>query len=295
MNNQLTPPPDHDLHPATRNRHRDELIAIVDHESAQGAPRRRLVPLAAAAAIVAVTAGLAIAVPALRGEKTQPPVSGPDIIATTPAVEPLTTAEKTSYAESCNGEMTFGRTQVYTVTEAFKWVNPAASTQALSWVLIKRRHSKGLPLNFQSLACGFNAKGTKVAYSFGPVGGIQMDTVNKTGAGNGTYAKPVARITIAIGTGPATEAILRHGFFFAPMKYFDTPRRDPSTPPTYTVRGYDANGNLIYASPKTEGELQARLDGCFTNPEGTKVVFAGGGKNGTPPVSQCARGVSWNW
>ena len=76
MNTQLTPPPDHDLRPATRNRQRDELIAIVDHESAKAAPRRRLVPLAAAAAVVAVAAGLAIGVPALRGDKSQPPASG---------------------------------------------------------------------------------------------------------------------------------------------------------------------------------------------------------------------------
>jgi hypothetical protein len=80
------------------------------------------------------------------------------------------------------------------------------------------------------------------------------------------------------------------------MKYVDTLTRPaPTDRPTYTVRGYDATGKLIYASPKTIRELNAKLDGCFTNPEGTKVVFVGGGRKVTPPVSQCPRGVAWSW
>jgi hypothetical protein len=293
MNTQLTPPPDHDLRPATRNRQRDELIAIVDHESAQAAPRRRLVPLAAAAAVVAVTAGLAIGVPALRGDKARPPVAGTGIGAATPPIEMLTTAEKNKYARACNHGAEASpdpAARVYTVIDGFKWVNPPAGTHALAWVVIKKE-AKALVT-----ACGFDANGRQTELSWGTKGETKMDVVDKTGAGNGTYTKSVARITIAIGTGPATEAVLRNGFFFAPMKYVDTLTRPaPTDRPTYTVRGYDATGKLIYASPKTIRELNAKLDGCFTNPEGTKVVFVGGGRKVTPPVSQCPRGVAWSW
>lgn len=293
MNTQLTPPPDHDLRPATRNRQRDELIAIVDHESAQAAPRRRLVPLAAAAAVVAVTAGLAIGVPALRGDKAQPPASGTGLSAATPPIAMLTAAEKNKYAKACNHGAEASpdpAARTYTVMDGFKWVDPPAGTHALAWVVIKSG-SKGL-----ATACGFDAKGKQTEYGWAIKGETKMDAVDKTGAGVGTYARSVARITIAIGTGPATEAVLRNGFFFAPMRYVDTlTRAAPSDPPTYTVRGYAATGKLIYASPRTYRELNAKIDGCFTNPEGTKVVFVGGGRKGTPPVSQCPRGVAWNW
>ncbi|MER7244413.1 hypothetical protein [Kribbella sp. NPDC000426] len=293
MNTQLTPPPDHDLRPATRSRQRDELIAIIDHESAQGAPRRRLVPLAAAAAVVAVTAGLAIGVPALRGDKAQPPASGAGVGAATPPLEPLSTAEQNRYAKACNGNAAAipdPAARGYTVLDGFKWVNPPAGTTALAWIVIKK-HSKDM-----AAACGFDAKGKQTAFAWGINGETKMDVVDGGSTGGGTYTKSVARVTIAFGTGPATEAVLRKGFFFAPMKYVDTLTRPaPTDPLTYTVRGYDAAGKLIYASPKTYRELNAKLDGCFTNPEGTKVVYVGGGRKGTPPVSQCRRGVAWNW
>jgi hypothetical protein len=289
MNTQIVPPPEYDIPPATSNRQRDELIAIVDHESAQATPRRRLVPLLAAAAVVAVTAGLAIGVPALRGDKAQPAVSGSSTGAAAPAVEPLTVAEKAKYLKLCHHPLVgHAPSQAYVVTDAFKWVNPPSGTQALAWLVLKHNPTNSF------VACGF-ANNRTVAWSWSSKGETQMNLVQNSGAGNGTYAASVARITIAIGAGPATEAVLRHGFYFAPMKYVGTPRLSPNTAPTYTIRGYDANGKLIYASPKTERELQAELDGCFTNPAGTKVVFVGGGRQTTPPVSQCKRGVAWNW
>ncbi|MFI7063683.1 hypothetical protein ACIBL3_22045 [Kribbella sp. NPDC050124] len=295
MNIQLIPPPDHDVRPATRDRQRDELIAIIDHESAQEAPRRRLVPLAAAAAVVAVTAGLAIGVPALRGDNAQSPVSGPNTGTAKPAVAPLSEAEKRAYTKACDSPKSpdpKAAERIYTVTDAFKWVNPPSDTHAIAWVVL-RYTSAG---RISASACGFNAKGQRTEYVWARSGETKRAVIDKTAAGGGTYAKSVARITMASGTGPTVEAIMRDGLFFAPMTY--EPTRGPLKPDAavpYTVRAYDANGQVVYASAKTVREQQAELDSCYTNPEGTKVVFALADGKGTPPVGQCKRGVAWNW
>lgn len=292
MNAQLTPPPDHDLRPATRNRQRDELIAIVDHESVQTTHRRRLVPLAAAAAVVVVIAGLAFAVPALRGDDAQPPVSGAG--SAKPAVEPLTSTQAAEYGKAC--QQSFSPSpqkpgQTYTVTDGFKWVNPPADSHAIAWVVVTYESGSR-----HQVACGFDAEGKRTEQVWASSGETKMAAIDKTAAGGGTYVKSITRVTIAVGTGPATEAVLRNGFFFAPIKYVDTPgplKLDEA--PTYTLRAYDADGQVVYASAKTVREQQAQLDGCYTNPEGTKVVMVFGGRKGTPPVSQCKRGVAWNW
>ncbi|NEA37457.1 hypothetical protein [Streptomyces sp. SID13031] len=292
MNTQLTPPPDHDLRPATRNRQRDELIAIVDHESAQATPRRRLVPLAAAAAVVAVTAGLAIGVPALRGDKDQPPVSGADAGPAKPAVEPLTAAEQKNYVKACQGPE--GKdpypARVYTVADAFKWVNPPAGTHATAWVVLNYKTSFRV--------CGFGATGkpTEWIRASGDRSWVMREQVDKGAVGGGTYTKSVTRVTVASDGGPGTEAILRNGFFFAPMKQGKPTVGEPKpdSPQQSTVQGYDASGKLVFATPKTYREEQARIDSCYTNPEGTKVVYSNAEKP-RPTPSQCKRGFAWGW
>lgn len=280
--------PDVVLDHRTQARQRDELITIIDNESSRPSSRRRLVvPLLAAAAVVAVIAGLAFAVPALRGTKAQPQVAGPDTASAKPELEPLTAAEKEAYAKKC--DPSGGKpARKGTVVDGFKWVDPPADSRAIAWVLVK-----GMKM---TNACGFNTKGQVSEIGFASSGETMQAVIHKTGAGSGSYARSVARITIAIGTGPATEAVLRNGFFFAPMKYVDTYNpKTPDAPPTYTVRAYDAAGKLIYASAKTQREMTAQFDGCYTDPAGTRVVYVGGGRKGTPPVSQCSRGVAWNW
>ncbi|NIK56821.1 hypothetical protein [Kribbella shirazensis] len=291
MNTRLTPPPEGDLRPATRNRQRDELIAIVDHEFAQATPRRRFVPLAAAAAVVALAAGLAIGLPALGGDDAQPAVSGPGATPVRPAVEPLTEAEQRAYVQECHGPdkgIPKGADRKYTIKDGFKWVNPPADAATIAWVV--------LDYGGKHIACGIDAKGKHKDLAWGIRGDTEMAVVNLKDTGVGTYTKGVARITIASGSGPETEAVLRNGFFFAPMKYVDTVERPkPDSAPRETIRAYDAAGKVVYESAKTYREQQARLDACYTNPEGTKVVSVFGGRKGTPPVNQCRRGVAWNW
>jgi hypothetical protein len=211
-----------------------------------------------------------------------------------PAIEPLPEAEAKTYAIACQSDGSANpdpAAPIPTVKDAFKWVNPPAGTKALAWVVIASNSKKGL-----HIACGFDAKGkwTESTYAFS--GETKMAAIDTTAAGGGTYTKSITRVTIAFGDEPATEAILRNGFFFAPMKYkAATVRPKPDSAPAYTVRAYDADDQLVYASAKTYREQQAQLDDCYTNPEGTKVVMSFGGKKGTPPVSQCKRGVAWNW
>jgi len=288
MNTQSTRPPEFDLDPRTRARQRDELIAIVENESARpvSLPRRVAVPLLAAAAVVAVVTGLAFAVPALRGDKAQAPAAGQGATVATPALELLTSSERAAYGAKCG----FGKATVTpkgTVVDGFRWVNPPAESRATTWVVVKQQNLVR--------ACGFNAKGQQSEFGFASKGEAQRDVIDKKGAGSGTYTKGVARVTIAIGSGPATEAVLRDGFFFAPMKYVDTyDPKTPDAPPAYTVRAYDAAGKQVYASPATQQEMTAQLDGCYTDPDGKRVVFSGGGRS-DPPINECTRGIAWTW
>lgn len=172
--------------------------------------------------------------------------------------------------------------------DGFKWVNPPSDTSTIAWVVFD---SAG-----KSIACGIDAKGKPKDWAWGIKGATEMAVVNVKDTGVGSYTKGVARITIASGSGPAIDAVLRNGFFFAPMKHVDTLERPkPEAAPNETIRAYDAAGKVVYESAKTYREQQARLDACYTNPEGTKVVMIFGGRKGTPPVHQCRRGVAWNW
>lgn len=295
MNTQLTPPPEHDLRSATRNRQRDELIAIVDHESAQAAPRRRLVPLAAAAAVVAVTAGLAIGIPALRGDKAQPPVAGADAGPAKPAVEPLTAAEQKTFAKACSAPQSHDpdpAARVYTVADAFKWVNPPAGTHATSWVVLKYKATKAFAV------CGFGARGKQTEWFWGSSdrSWVMGQLVEKKAIGGGVYTRSVTRVTIASDGGPGTEAVLRDGFFFAPVKQGKpiTEKPKPDAPQLSTVQAYGARGKLLFATPKTFWAEQARIDSCYTNPEGTKVVYSNSEKP-RPTPAQCRRGFAWGW
>jgi hypothetical protein len=286
MNPTVTPPPEHDLSPATRARQRDELVAIVSHEST-AAPRRHLVPLLAAASVVAVTAGLAIGVPALRHDSSQPPAAGTEEAISKPLTRPLTAAEQRIYAKRCNDN--WGKDLAkfaFTVVDGFRWANPPQDSRSTAWVLIRNR--------VMTRSCGFSTKGQVSEIGFASSGHTQRAVIDRKGAGSGTYTKAVARITMSIGTGPATEAVLRNGFFFAPMKYVGGPRpRTPEAPVGFTVRGYDAAGKLIYQTPKTVRDYDAEQNRCYTDPAGKQVVFSMAGQNATP--DQCARGVAWTW
>ncbi|WP_020392675.1 hypothetical protein [Kribbella catacumbae] len=290
MNNLSTPPPEYDLRPSTRDRQRDELIAIVGHESHEGEPRRRFVPLAAAAAVLALTAGLAIGVPALRNQGSEPAVNGPS---RGPAVEALNEADKARYGKDCaekNQHQKPGlppQVEPYQVVDAFRFPKARPTTHTATWVVV---HTK---LDGWSV-CGIDSSGKILqGLTFG-----QDQTMYRALetyiVGAGPYDKSIARITINVGTRPPMEAVLRNGFYFAPVPYVRV--RGPHSPSTaipVVARGYDAAGKLVYTSPRTDGEFHGNRNACYVDPNGKLVAWMS--DNPRPDPKTCKRSYIWNY
>ncbi|MEV0283125.1 hypothetical protein AB0H36_03295 [Kribbella sp. NPDC050820] len=282
-----TPPPEHDLRPETRLRQRAELIAIVEQDSAT-TPRRRFVPLVAAAAVVAIIAGLAIGLPALRRDNSEPAVSGDPQPLTT---EPLTAGDKSKYGKIC-----FSRSRLpmikqregYQVVDGFRFANAPANAFTTSWVVIKNT-SLGL-----WTACGLNAQDMVIQSTTSGTDQPQYRAVETRMIGAGTYAAHVTRITVAVGNQSPVDAVLRHGFFFTAVPYVRVrgPHTD-ATPLPYTIHGYDATGTLVYSSPKNDGEWRAQGRTCYIDPNGKLVGWMS--DNPHPDPSTCRRSFIWNY
>ena len=298
-----TLPPEGDLRPATRERQRAELKAIVEHESAGARPRRLLVPLAAAAAILLV-AGTAIAVPALRDHKSAGPAGEPAPVALgiRTAFEPIDRPKQPVLVRECEENMTYSPPAEQIA--AIRAVNPPPDAVATQFVVV---HAIG-----DWKFCGYDANGKRSTGGTYKPGDPMMDPVEMHGAGGGAYVEGVARITITPLGGRTYEAELQHGFFYASVP--DVPfagRGVDSTPMEYMVRAYDASGALIFTGPKTRGERQARDDRCLVDPSGEMFLrpYPPGFKitdrrpnlstkhpaAGMPDPKTCVRAHTWNW
>lgn len=288
MNNALIPPPVHDLRPATRKRQRDELIAIIEHESHDRAPRRRLVPLVAAAAVLVLTAGMAVGVPALRGQSREPAVS-----AGAPTVEPLSEVDKTRYGRACWQKLQVGKPGVktqadrYQVLDGIRFANAPDNTYTATWVVVNSRL-------MGYLSCGIDRDGKVLQAMPSGVGQPMYHLVESRMVGGGAYDKSISRITITIGTRPTVEAVLRHGFYYAPVPYVRVrgPHTDSTVIPTI-VRGYDTTGELFYTSPRTDGEVRARSKACYVDPNGNLTGWRT--DNPHPDLKTCRRTTVWNF
>ncbi|TCC59350.1 hypothetical protein E0H73_22080 [Kribbella pittospori] len=297
-----TLPPEGDLRPATRERQRAELTAIVEHESANARPRRLLVPLAAAAAI-ALIAGAAIAVPALSDHKSAGPAGNPNPVALGVTVfTPIAAGQQTALTWECGDKMTYSPPAEKVA--GFRAVNPPADAVATTFVVM---HAIG---NWKF--CGYDSNGKRSTGGIQKPGDDMMDPVEMRGAGAGSYVEGVARITITPLGGQPYEADLQHGFFYAsvPNVPFAGKGTD-STPTEYMVRAYDASGALIYTSPKTRGERQARDARCVVDATGERFLrpYPPGFKitdpelnlstehpaAGMPDPKSCVRAHTWNW
>ncbi|MFI7062449.1 hypothetical protein ACIBL3_15805 [Kribbella sp. NPDC050124] len=281
------PPPERDLRPEARARQRAELIAIVEQDSAT-TPQRRFVPLVAAAAVVAIIASLAIGLPALRRDNSQPAVSGnPQPV----SVEPLSAADKSRYGKIC-----FARSRTalikqregYQVVDGFRVTNAPANAFTATWVIVKNT-------TFDVwTACGLNAQDQPIQSTTSGVDQPLYRAVETRMIGAGTYAAHITRVTVAVGNQPPVEAVLRHGFFFTAVPYVRVrgPRTDATALP-YTIHGYDATGNLVYTSPKTDGEWRAQGATCYVGPDGKLVVWMSDKPH--PDPASCRRSFIWNY
>ena len=284
-------PPEYELRPETRARQRAELIAIVSREHAT-TPRRRLVPLVAAAAVVAITAGLAIGLPALRNDHDQPLVSGTNDKSEAATVEPLNDADKTRLGKSCHEHTRFprakSRPEAFTVIDGFSFAKPPGDAFITTWTVI-RDSTLGM-----WTVCGMDSEGKVLqALAYGK-DQIQYRPVENRMVGAGSYAAHISRITIAVGNQEPVDAVLRHGFFYAPVPYLRV--RGPHTDATrlpYLVRGYDAAGRLVYTSPRNDGEWRAQGNTCYVDGNGKLVVRMT--DNPHPDPKTCLRSFTWNY
>ncbi|MFF0270864.1 hypothetical protein [Kribbella sp. NPDC004536] len=274
----ITSPPD--LRPETRERQRAELTAIVAHEAGHN-PRSRVVPLLAAAAVLAVTAGLAFGIPSLRHDNAPAPATQPK-----QTVEPLNAADKARFGRRCMLQMNFppGKLQRYEVVDGFRFSATDAFTT--TWVVV---HTVG-----QWMPCGFDAKGN-LNSSF-PQGRNQdlYRAIELRGIGAGAYATQIKRITVAVGNREPVEAVLRNGYFYTAVPYVRL--RGPHTDSTrrvYVVRGYDAAGKLVYTSPRTDGEARALSNTCYISPTGKLVLYQS--DNPHPDPKTCRKSYVWNY
>ncbi|MET9274334.1 hypothetical protein [Kribbella sp. NPDC003557] len=278
----ITSPPD--LRPETRERQRAELTAIVAHEAARK-PRGRVVPLLAAAAVLAVTAGLAFGVPALRRDDGQAPAKQPP-----QTVAPLNETDKARFAKLCaQTRQLSGHTPEsvrYQVLDGFRFTNPPADAYTTSWVVIKQF---GL-----WTTCGLDAKGAVEQVLPQGVNQDLYRAVEPRMIGAGAYAAHIKRITVAVGNQEPVEAVLRNGYFYTAVPYLQVrgPHAD-SARRVYVVRGYDATGKLVYTSPRTDGEAAALSKACYLDPNGKLSVWQS--DNPHPDPKTCRQGYFWNY
>lgn len=313
MNAVLTPPPERDLPPAARRRRRAELVELVATDER---PSRRLgAPLLAAAAVAAVIAALAVAVPALRdsgpadGTGTPAPAGQTASGRATPSRKPLppevhdlTKAELAEFWQDCRkayaGQPWPEPFDGYKSVAGVRFLAEQRPDQPAAWLITVKSgqywiciaNSRGEVISNS----GFGPRTLKdVPYLFAPVDG--------RGMGMGVLTRPVVRVTVQGEDTAEREAVIRHGFWFVPFddqRYvsWDDEANVPTNeshligvPPGYTYRGYDAAGRLVYNSAEQGPDVRR----CYTDPAGTKVRVDNGVDGGHPDPSRCRRMLSW--
>ena len=119
--------------------------------------------------------------------------------------------------------------------------------------------------------------------------------------GFGRYTSSIASITYAESeSAPEIRAMLDRGYWFFPappgpspdlvVRDGDTVRIEPNPdyhPSTAILRGYDADGNLIFDSAAVDD-----YEGCYADPSGERVVDRNTASPGVDPA-ECRRMYEW--
>lgn len=270
--------PDGDLRPSTRDRQRDELVAILESGSGTPSRRRLLVPLAAVAAVVLVAAlGFVLRDGKPRVEQ----------VVSAPAVEPMSAAEKAHLGQRCLVSYNLATSTGHAVLDGFRFVNPPSDAYVRTWVV---GYGDGLWVN-----CGFDQAGVMVSGTAATTRLGLFNEVQAGGPGSGAYVKAVTRITVTPLGGEPVEAVLRNGFYYAPVRSLPARKaQTDSSPRPYVVRGYDATGQLVYTSPETEADRNAERVACRADPTG-RTYASIGSQRSLPAPKDCRPNLPWIW
>ncbi|WP_350278015.1 hypothetical protein [Kribbella sp. HUAS MG21] len=257
MNELLTRRPDQPLPPGTHERLRAELLTAIEAEPAR--PRRRiLAPALAAAAVLAVVAGLAIGVRAFRTE-TAPPAAGPG------AVRALTADETDALRTQCLAEAHRISSKSlphpftdYKVIRAFEFTGVKDPDVVSTWLIgtgfqtypkvaDHRIPQRRVPAYW---LCSRTAGGviSEPSIRFGHAATLSGGPLLSIARNAGVYTKDVARITVQPKGQQPIEALLQDGFWFAPtVGRVDWGPYDADDPGKrdFVIRGYNAAGTLL--------------------------------------------------
>ncbi|MEV8377396.1 hypothetical protein AB0P21_31945 [Kribbella sp. NPDC056861] len=280
-----THPPQQELPPHVLERQAAELAAIVEHEAAfDDKPRRRqyAVPLIAAAAVLVTAGGLLVGLPALHDDA--PPA--PTAPTTTPEaakypVRDLTAAEVAERKQECVSQYPRSTTEKVKVLDGFEFTD-VPQTAMKTWLILQ-----GVP-NLH--VCGWDAQGRgTTSYDDFPYLYSLVETVLPS---VGRYTQPVVKVVVELPGQEPVQAILRQGYWFAPL-----PGKGPVPggrsgfgdrgDTRYDTRGYDAAGKLVYLTSRNRVSQRT----CLADPTGTKVIETG--ESGSSDPKGCLRMLPW--
>ena len=296
MTDLLTRRPERPLPPGRHQKLRSDLLAAIETETAR-TPRRVLGPLVAAAAVLAVVAGLAVGVQALKRDDGAP--AGPDHAQ--PRIKELSAQDTKTLRQQCQREADkITRADLphpfddFTTLKAFEFVDVTAPKVVKTWFIgsgdevykgLKSGPGRTAPILW---LCSRTAGGVISESSIRFPSAVNMpDPVLGFARNAGVFVAPVTRVTVQPKGQPEIEAVLRDGMWFAPTEGrinwgpFDA--ADPVTK-TYVLRGYDASGRQIYSSATTPAPVQTDcvVRGPYTNKDG-KTISPTPNPSASPP------------
>ncbi|MEI8412136.1 MULTISPECIES: hypothetical protein [unclassified Kribbella] len=301
MNELLTRRPERPMPPGHHEQRRQELLAAIEEET-ERRRRRFATPLLAAAAVLAVIAGLAFGIPALRNNARPPATGTPEnSLGHPPPIRTLSATEKAAFLRQCatvfskrasgspNGNPNWFTG--YQAVDGFEFTKVTDPGQTKAWLVT---HSGP-----EGLLCGRNGAGVvsdaaPANYDDGTKPIPLRAPVEPLTRNAGQALNRVTRVTHQAGNGPEIDAYLLHGYWFTPTPGRGTllpggPPYDPLTPllPGETVRGYDANGKLVYNSANQPPPWGS----CYMDPSGKRVHMNNGVK--TPGPKTCHPTYNW--
>jgi hypothetical protein len=261
--NVLSRRPDRPLPPGRHEELRADLLDAIETDQAR-TPRRHFAPVAAAAAVLAVAAGVATAVPALTHDDGAAPATGK--IPAPPVIRELSAADTATLRTECLAEANritsknLKRPFVqYKIVRAFEFVDVKNPKIVKTWLMGEGREFPRAPKGFRVEPaegywfCSRTAGGTisESSLRFPSSGAVLDAPVFGMARNAGIYTSLVARVTVQPEGEAPVEAVLQDGFWFAPTagrtNWGPYDADDPERP-DYVVRAYDAAGQQVYTS-----------------------------------------------